>query len=77
MTTFHLVHKGGWLLTQETKEAMVQDFRECSKAEAVRQAAEFVISLDSPGSLRIHREDGTLEEERTFPREADPKKSEG
>lgn len=29
------------------------------------------------GTVRIHREDGQLEEERTFPRSADPRSSPG
>ena len=30
-----------------------------------------------PSSLRIHRKDGTIQEERTYPRSSDPKRSKG
>jgi hypothetical protein len=33
--------------------------------------------LVGEGTVRIHREDGQLEEERTFPRSKDPRQSPG
>ncbi|MHC8361662.1 hypothetical protein ACYZUA_15410 [Pseudomonas sp. LS2P72] len=32
---------------------------------------------DKTASLKIHRENGTIQEERTYPRSADPRKSKG
>lgn len=36
-----------------------------------------LLSEESPVSLRIHKRDGTFQEERTYPRSADPKRSKG
>jgi hypothetical protein len=46
-----------------------------TKAEIVKIAGEFLEGKTA--SLKIHKEDGTLQEERTYPRSADPSKSKG
>jgi hypothetical protein len=46
-----------------------------TKAEAL--GAGTLEKLVGEGTVRIHREDGQLEEERTFPRAADPRRSPG
>ncbi len=46
-----------------------------NEGKAVGRAVEIVSEVT--GSLRIHRADGTIEEERTYPRTADPVKSPG
>lgn len=46
-----------------------------TKAEITSIAADFL--KDKTASLKIHKEDGTIQEERTFPRVADPRKSKG
>jgi hypothetical protein len=41
-------------------------------------AEEFITDGDARGvTIRIHRKDGRIREERTFPRGADPKRSKG
>lgn len=78
MTNFHLIHKSdGWHLTQEGNPETVQQYSGETKAQAVELASEYVRAQDEPGSLKIHREDGTFEEERTFPRAEDPRESPG
>ena len=47
------------------------------KEDAVRLAVELARSLGEPVSVRIHRVDGQFQEERTFPRSADPSRSPG
>jgi hypothetical protein len=47
------------------------------KQDAVRLAVELARSLGEPVSVRIHRADGQFQEERTYPRSADPPRSPG
>lgn len=49
--------------TAETKEDLIQQTREFMK--------------DKTGSVKIHKKDGTIQEERTYQRKDDPKKSKG
>ncbi|MGI4840291.1 MAG: DUF2188 domain-containing protein [Janthinobacterium lividum] len=46
-----------------------------TKAEIVELASEFL--QGKTASLKIHKEDGTIQEERTYPRSADPARSKG
>ena len=69
MHNFHLSPEGsGWKLTSEESLITVQNFD--NKEEAIRVSAGFL--RGHGGSLRIHGADGRFEEERTYPRAADP-----
>lgn len=46
-----------------------------TKAEIINLAAEFL--RGKTASLKIHKEDGTIQEERTYPRSADPTETKG
>ena len=60
---------GNWNLRKEgTFQVLVSD---PNKETATEKAAAYVKARG--GSLRIHRLNGTFEEERTYPRSADPK----
>lgn len=74
MNRYDLTRKNGqWQLVQQgTGEPLVTSQ---NKEEALRQSMELV--RERTGSLRIHKEDGTFEEERTYPRAADPRQSPG
>ena len=61
-----------WVLHNQFGE-MVREFR--SKAEATKDGV--LQGLVGEGIVRIHREDGRFEEERTFPRDMDPRRSPG
>jgi hypothetical protein len=75
MRNFHLTKDGeGWILKEEGGRE-VKSFTS-DKQEAIRESATFIES-SGEGSLKIHTEDGRFEEERTYPRSADPRKSEG
>jgi len=70
MDNFHLLPNGdNWNLTPEGSNRPLATFS--TKAKALASAARL---LDKPGggSLKIHREDSTIEEEFTYPRCADP-----
>ena len=47
------------------------------KEDAVRLTVELARSLREPISVQIHRVDGQFQEERTYPRNADPPRSPG
>lgn len=48
-----------------------------TKDEAVRKTAVLARSDPNPVSVKIHNVDGKIQEERTYPRSADPKTSKG
>jgi hypothetical protein len=74
MDNYHLVpHGGRWRLTTEGGDHILGDF--ATKDEALGDCAAIV--RDNSGSLKIHHADGTIEEERTYPRAADPATSPG
>jgi hypothetical protein len=49
--------------------------RSDTKYEIIQQMQYFM--KDKIGSVKIHNQDGSIEEERTYPRKDDPKKSKG
>jgi hypothetical protein len=48
-----------------------------TKDEAVRHTARVARAAPQPVSVRIHKLDGKIQEERTYPRAADPRGSKG
>jgi hypothetical protein len=48
-----------------------------TKDEAVRQTIAAAKKDLQPVSVRIHKQDGRIQEERTYPRSADPRRSKG
>jgi hypothetical protein len=48
-----------------------------TKAEAVRKVASVAKTDAQPVSVRIHNGNGQFQEERTYPRSADPRRSKG
>lgn len=48
-----------------------------TKVEAVRKTARVARASPEPTSVKIHTEKGRIQEERTYPRRADPRKSKG
>ena len=74
MDNYHLTKKGDhWLLKKAGAERASKTFDD--KATAVRESAAFM--RQRGGSLKVHKADGTIQEERTYPRSADPTKSRG
>ena len=71
---FHLTKKGDeWRLEKAgTNRARV---KAPTKAEAMQQMQEYMQSHE--GSVRIHKQDGQFQEERTYPRSKDPKETKG
>ena len=77
MQNYHLSpHGDGWKLTSEGSQRPLDIFK--TKAEGVASCEEIISERDhGKGSVKIHRADGTIEEERTYPRSADPVESPG
>jgi hypothetical protein len=48
-----------------------------TKAEAVKHTANAARKDPEAVSVKIHKQDGKIQEERTYPKSADPKKSKG
>ena len=76
MDNYHLTHDGkDWKLTKQHASRAARVLKNLNKTDSIRAAADFM--QDHPGSLKIHKLDGRIQEERTYPRSADPKKSKG
>ena len=75
MQNYHLVptEKNRWRLIGEGSDRTLCDFD--TKEQALSRCA--VLLQPQSGSLKIHKVDGTFEEERTYPRSSDPVASKG
>lgn len=47
------------------------------KTDAVRATARVAKAAPEPVTVKIHKENGRIQEERTYPRSADPRRSKG
>jgi hypothetical protein len=73
MNNYHLTTNGDrWELQAEGGRGLASF---PTKEEALERSIEIV--TQRTGSLKIHKADGTIEEERTYPRSIDPGKSRG
>lgn len=74
MDSYHLTKKKGeWRLEKAGSNRAV--VRADTKAEAIKRTSDYM--QKRKGSVRIHREDGTIQSERTYPRSMDPRSSKG
>lgn len=76
MKNYHITKSksgNGWDLKKEGGERAT--LKADTKAEIVKATSQFL--QDKGGSVKIHKENGQIQEERTFPRSADPKKTPG
>jgi len=64
---------GGWEPTESAGGVIATGDR---KPEVVRAAAKVARKQES-ASLRIQRADGRIQEERTYPRDSDPRRTKG
>ena len=74
MDHYHLKKDDGqWKLIRQGAEraALTSD----TKGDALNKSMGFM--RDHGGSMRIHKENGRIQEERTYPRSADPRRSPG
>ena len=74
MDSYHITKTdAGWVLTKQGAQRPSKIA--ATKDEIKKLAIEFLDGKTA--SLKIHKEDGTFQEERTYPRSADPTKSKG
>lgn len=74
MDNYHLSPTSdGWELKKVGAERASK--RAATKQELINALADFFDGKTA--SVKIHRADGTLEEERTYPRSTDPRRSKG
>lgn len=75
MTNYHLTkHPDGWGLKKEDGQRATKVTT--TKAEMI-QYIKGGGHTSIPSSVKIHKMDGRIQEERTYPRNCDPKKSKG
>jgi len=74
-TLSHDSQKGDWALKNDLTGRTVRRFETKTEATAGGVLADALGSQG--GSVRIHKENGLFQEERTFPRSRDPRKSKG
>jgi hypothetical protein len=67
--------RDGW--AGESGGRTVPNTKAATKAEAIKRTAAAAKKDSQPVSVKIHKADGTFQEERTYPRSADPRRSKG
>jgi uncharacterized protein DUF2188 len=55
----------------------VRGTRAPRKDEAIRNTARVAKADSQPVTVKIHKENGSIQEERTYPRKADPRRTKG
>ena len=74
MENYHLTNKDGeWKFGKENSQRSIKNFD--TKADALDFAKDFM--NNNGGSLKIHKTDGTFQEERTYPKSKDPRITKG
>jgi hypothetical protein len=66
---------GGW--AGDSGGRTVPNTKAPTKADAIKKVAAAAKRDPEPVSVRIHNMDGKIQEERTYPRAADPRRSKG
>lgn len=75
MKNYHLTKENDqWKLKQEGSKRSSAVYK--TKTEGLESAPDFVRGHGG-GSLKIHKENGRIQEERTYPKSADPRKTRG
>lgn len=75
MDQYHITQRdnGDWAFQRAGADRAIRVTE--NKQEAVQQMREFM--QDKVGSVMIHRQDGSFQEERTFQRANDPRRTKG
>lgn len=74
MDNYHLVFEDGqWKFEKQGSDRSIRNFD--TKNERLNYGMDFMNSHG--GSWKIHKQDNVIQEERTYPRSADPRKSKG
>lgn len=73
-TLSHNSRRDQWELRHDNSHRLVESFEHKADATA---GGSLSAAIGGPGSVKIKRMDGVFQEERTFPRSADPRSSKG
>ncbi|MDR6763606.1 hypothetical protein J2Y38_003827 [Flavobacterium sp. 2755] len=76
MKNFHLVQEDGKYKLKKENAERASKVIDTNKIDAIKQSKDFIQSQGG-GSLKIHKNGGGFQEERTYPKFHDPKKSKG
>lgn len=76
MENFHLVHQDGVYKLKRENAKRASKVIDGRKTEAIKESKKF-IENNGGGSLKIHKNNGGFQEERTYPRSKDPRRSKG
>ncbi|WP_274475385.1 DUF2188 domain-containing protein [Mangrovimonas aestuarii] len=76
MKNYHLVHDDGVYKLKQENAQRASKIIDANKPEAIKAAKEFILNQGG-GSLKIHKNSGGFQEERTYPKSIDPKQSKG
>ena len=75
MKNYHYVKEDdSWKLKEENSKRASKVFE--TKSEGLKEIPDFVKGQGG-GSVKIHKENGRIQEERTYPRKIDPRRSKG
>jgi hypothetical protein len=74
MKRIDVVKKGDEWVGESSSKVVA---RAPTKADAVRETARVAKAAPEPITVKIHKENGRIQEERTYPRAADPRQSKG
>ena len=78
LPSYHLTRdrkRGGWQLEKAGSDRATARFE--TKADALKGGALRDAVGRNGGSVKIHKQDGRIQQERTYPRSRDPKSSQG
>ncbi|MBG27020.1 MULTISPECIES: DUF2188 domain-containing protein [Croceibacter] len=76
MKNFHLVHDDGVYKLKRENAERASKVIDANKPDAIKSARNF-IKKQGGGSLKIHKNKGGFQEERTYPKSNDPRASKG
>lgn len=76
MENFHLVHEDGKYKLKKENAERASKVIDSNKVDAIKQSKEFILNQGG-GSLKIHKNEGGFQQERTYPKSKDPKTSRG
>ncbi len=76
MENFHLVHEDGKYKLKKENAERASKVIDANKTEAIKESRDYIKERGG-GSLKIHKNKGGFQEERTYPRANDPKESKG
>lgn len=76
MKNFHLVHDNDVYKLKKEGAKRASKVIDSNKPEAIKIAKELILKQGG-GSLKIHKNEGGFQEERTYPKSNDPRTSKG